>query len=50
MKALSLNYRGLVGPHKRSALRRVVEIDQPGIMLLQEKLGVGVEFKAKLES
>ena len=50
MKVLSFKCWGLAGPHKRSALRWVVEIDQPEIMLLQETLGVGLEVKAKLES
>ena len=49
MKILSFNCRGLVGPQKISALQRVVEIDQPEIMLLQKTLGEGLEVKAKLE-
>ena len=50
MNILSFNYRGLAGPHKRSALRRVVEIDQPEIILLQETIGDGLEVKTNLES
>ena len=50
MKVLSFKCRGLAGSQKISALRRVVEIDQPEIMLLQDTLGVGLEVKAKLES
>ena len=50
MKILSFNYCGLAGPHKRSALWRVVEVDRPEIMLLQEMMGAGVEVKAKLET
>ena len=50
MKILSFNCRGLVDPHKRSALRWVVEIDHPEIILLQETLGDGLEVKTKLES
>ena len=50
MKILSFNCWGLAGPQKRSALRRVVEVDRPDIMLLQVTLGAGVEVKAKLES
>ena len=50
MKIISFNCRGLVGPHKRSALQRVVELDQPKIILLQETLGEGLEMKTKLES
>ena len=35
------NCRGLAGPQKRSALRRVVDLDRPDILLLQETLGAG---------
>ena len=49
MKILSFNYWGLAGPQKKLALRQVVEVDQPVIMLLQETLGVGLEVKTKLE-
>ena len=50
MKILYFNCQALVGPHKRSALRWVVEIDYPKIILLQEMLGDGLEVKTKLES
>ena len=50
MMILSFNCRGLVGPHKRSALQQVVEIDQREIILLHETLGDGLEVKTKLES
>ena len=50
MKVLYFNYWGLASPHKRSALRWVVELDQPKIILLQEMLGEGLEVKTKLES
>ena len=50
MKIMSFNYKGLASPQKRSALRRVVELDRPDILLLQETLGVGEETKVRLES
>ena len=50
MKVLSFNCKGLVCPHKRSALRQVVELYQPEIILLQETLGEGLEVKTNLES
>ena len=50
MKVLSCNSRGIASPRKRSALRWVVELDQPEIILLQETLGEGLEVKTKLES
>ena len=50
MKVLSFNCKGLVCPHKRSALRQVVELYQPEIILLQETLGEGLEVKTKVES
>ena len=50
MKIMSFNCRGLDGPQKRSALRRVVDLDCPDILLLQETLGAGEEIKFRLES
>ena len=50
MKLMSLNCQGLAGPQKRSALRRVVDLDRLDILLLQETLGVGEEMKFRLES
>ena len=50
MKIMSFNYRGLAGPLKRPALRRVVDLEHPVVMLLQETLGIGDMIKAKLES
>ena len=47
---MSFNCRGLAGPQKRSALRRVLDLDSPDIMLLQDTLGAGEETKARLES
>ena len=47
---MSFNCQGLAGPHKRSALRRVVNLDCPDIMLLQETMRAGEKIKARLES
>ena len=41
MKIMSFNYWGLAGPHKRLAIKRVVGLEHPNILLLQETLGVG---------
>ena len=41
MKLMSFNYQGLAGPHKRSALKRVVILEHPDIIILQEALGLG---------
>ena len=50
MKIMSFNHQGLAGPLKRPALRRVVDLKNPDVMLLQDTLGVGDVIKAKLES
>ena len=50
MKIMSFNCRGLVGPLKRPALRSLIDLEHPDVMLLQETLGVGNVIKAKLES
>ena len=50
MKIISFNFRGLAGPLKRPALQRVVDLEHPDIMLLQETLGVGDVIKEKLEN
>ena len=50
MKIMSFNYRGLAGPLKIPALRRVFDLEHPDVMLLQETLGVGEVIKAQLES
>ena len=50
MKLMSLNCRGLAGPQKISALRRVIELEHPDVVMLQETLGVGHLFKSRLES
>ena len=47
---MSFNCRGLAGPLKKPTLCRVVELEHPDVMLLQENLGVGEVIKAKLES
>ena len=50
MKIMSLNCWGLAGPQKRSALRRVVDLDCTDILPLQETMRVGVGIKVRLES
>ena len=50
MKIMSFNCWGLTSPLKIPALRRVVDLEQADVMLLQETLGVGDVIKAKLES
>ena len=49
MKIMSFNCRGLVGPRKRSALRRVFDLEHPDIIMLQETLGIGEVIKSRLE-
>ena len=39
MKVMSFNCRGLASPLKKSSLRRLVELNQPDVILLQETLG-----------
>ena len=50
MKIMSFNYRGLAGPQKILALRRVIDLDHLDILLFQETLGAGEDIKARLES
>ena len=50
MKIMFFNCRGMVGPHKISALKRVVSLEHPDISLLQETLGVGEVVKDRLGS
>jgi len=50
MKLMSYNCRGLAGPHKKSAFRRVLTLEHPDVILLQETLGVGDAIKNCLES
>ena len=50
MNIMSLDCQGLAGPHKRSALGRVVDLEHPDVILLQETLGAGDVIKCRLES
>ena len=50
MKIMSFNCRGLASPLKRPTLRRVVDVEHPDILLLQETLGGGDVIKEKFES
>ena len=50
MKLKSFSCWGLAGPHKISTLKRVVGLQHPGILMLQETLGVGEVVKIRLES
>jgi len=50
MKIMSFNCRGLAGPNKKSAFRRVLTLEHPDVILLQETLGVGDVIKDCLES
>ena len=50
MKIMSFNCRGLAGPGKKSALMRVLALEHPDVLLLQETLGVGEVIQGKLES
>ena len=50
MKLMSFNYRGLAGPVKKSAFIRVLTLEHPDVIMLQETLGVGEAVKEKLES
>jgi exonuclease III len=49
MKCMSFNCRGLVGPLKKPALKRVICSEHPDVLLLQETLGEGEEVKTRLE-
>lgn len=49
MKIMSYNCRGLAGPQKKSAFRRIILLDCPDSILLQETLGAGSVVKARLE-
>jgi exonuclease III len=40
MKILSLNCRGLASPAKKSSLKRLVSVNNPDIIFLQETMGV----------
>ena len=50
MKLMSFNCRGLARPVKKSAFIRVLTLEHPDVILLQETLGVGEVIKERLES
>jgi exonuclease III len=50
MKIMSFNCRGLVNPHKKLALKRVVINDHPDVIFLQETLGDGEVVCVALET
>jgi len=50
MKVMSFNCRGLAGPKKKSALMRVLTLEHPDVILLQETLGESSVIKERLES
>ena len=50
MKIMSFNCRGLASPLKKPALQKVVDLEHPDIMLLQETLGVGDVVQERLEN
>jgi hypothetical protein len=49
MKLMTSNCRGLVGPLKRPTLKRVVNLENPDVILLHEILQKGEEVKSQLE-
>ena len=50
MKILSPNCRVLESTQKKLALKRMVQVQKPGIILLQETLGTKVEVSFCLSS
>jgi exonuclease III len=50
MKLLSLNCRGLVSPLKKLTLKRLMSVNQPNLLLLQETLGKGSDIEKLLVS
>ena len=50
MKIMSFNCRGLAGPGKKLALMRVLSLEHPDVLMLQETLGVGDVIQGKLEN
>ena len=50
MKIMSFNCRGLAGPKNKSAFKRVLTLEHPDVILLQETLGLGDIIKERLES
>ena len=49
MKVLSFNCRGLAGPGKKSAFIRVLTLEHPDVILLQETIGEGEVIRERLE-
>ena len=49
MKLMSFNSRGLAGPVKKTAFIRMLTLEDPDVILLQETLGVGEVIKERLE-
>ena len=47
---MSFNCRGLAGPKKKSAFKRVIALEHPDVILLQETLGLGDIIKDRLEN
>ena len=47
---MSFNCWGLAGPKKKSAFKRVLTLEHPDVILLQETLGLGDIIKERLES
>lgn len=50
MKIISFNCRGLVSPHKKSSLKRLVLRVGPDVLFLQETLGSSGAIKEALQS
>jgi len=50
MKLLSLNCRGLASPHEKSALKRLINTQEPNIILLQEMMTNSLSIFATLSS
>ena len=49
MKIMSFNSRGLAGPVKKTTFIRMLTLEHPDVILLQETLGVGDVIKERLE-
>ena len=50
MKILSFNCRGLAGPGKKPAFIRVLTLEHPDVIMLQETMGEGEVIWERLES
>jgi len=46
---MSFNCKGLVGALKKPSLKRVITIEHPNVLLLQDTMGIGEEVKSSLE-